>query len=91
MIISRRDIFTEAWKSARRTRGQYRTMRASFAAALRRVWALVKAMATQEEATRRPVAPQRPQAKTWASGNTHRAAAVARRNARLGSLVHACW
>lgn len=52
MTIDRRTIFIEAWKSARRMRGQYDTLRASFAAALRRVWGLVKAMAT--EAARRP-------------------------------------
>ena len=37
MNIDRRTLFTEAWKSARRMRGQYRTLRTAFAAALRRV------------------------------------------------------
>lgn len=44
MSIERRTLFLEAWRSARRTVGQYRTLRTAFAAALRRVWALVKEM-----------------------------------------------
>ena len=48
MAIDHRTIFIGAWKSARRMRGQYRILRTAFAAALRRVWSLVKAMAVEE-------------------------------------------
>lgn len=89
MTIDRRTIFIEAWKSARRMRGQYRTLRTAFAAALRRVWSLVKAMAAEE--ARRPVSPVRPIASTWEAGNIHRAVAVAAHRARLGSYVIHCW
>jgi hypothetical protein len=44
MTIDRRTIFTEAWKSARRMRGQFTTLRAAFAVALRKVWGLAKAI-----------------------------------------------
>ena len=89
MTIDRRTLFTEAWKSARRMRGQYRTLRTAFAAALRRVWSLVKAMVAEE--ARRPVLPTRPIVSTWEAGNAHRAAAGAAHRARLGSYVLHCW
>ncbi len=89
MTIDRRAIFIEAWKSARRTRGQYQTIRAAFAAALRRVWGLVKAIAA--EVARRPTRMLVPAPKTWEAENHHRAAAVAAHRARLGTYVNHCW
>lgn len=89
MTIDRRTIFIEAWKSARRMRGQYDTLRASFAAALRRVWSLFKAMVAED--ARHPVQPVRPAAPTWEAGNIHRAAAVAAHHARLGTYTIHCW
>ncbi|HLO78478.1 MAG TPA: hypothetical protein VK196_18640, partial [Magnetospirillum sp.] len=86
--ISRSEIFKMAWKAAKGTAAGYRTLRAAFAAALRRVWSLVKAAAAEE--ARRPVRPAQP-AKTWASENPYRAAAVASRKARLGTYSHPCW
>ena len=86
-MINRRIIFTEAWKSARRTAGQYPTIRAAFSAALRRVWSLVKAMVVD---AKRPTV-SRPVARPWASKNIHRTRAVARADQRLGSYVLSCW
>jgi hypothetical protein len=86
-MIDRRTIFTEAWKSAKRTAGQYRTIRCAFAAALRRVWSLVKAMMVE---AKRPTV-SRPVARPWESENTYRAAAVTAHKARLGSYVIHCW
>lgn len=88
MLIDRRQIFPLAWKRAKATAAGYRTLRAAFAAALRSVWSLVKAAVAEE--ARRPVRPAQP-VKTWASENPHRAAAVARRTARLGTYSVACW
>lgn len=48
MTIDRRQIFTLAWKSAKGTAAGYPSLRAAFAAALRRVWSLVKAMVAEE-------------------------------------------
>jgi hypothetical protein len=92
MTIDRRQLFTLAWKSAKGTVTGYRNLRAAFAAALRRVWGLVKAMVA-EEARRpaKPVQPERNAFSDWWNSNPHRAAAVARRNARLGSYVVGCW
>lgn len=48
MLISRRDIFKMAWKRAKAQAAGYRNLRAAFAAALRSVWALVKAAVAEE-------------------------------------------
>lgn len=89
MTIDRSHIFTLAWKSAKAQVAGYRTLRASFAAALRRVWGLVKAMVAEE--ARRPAQPARPMASTWEAENIHRAAAVAAHRARLGNYTIHCW
>lgn len=88
MLIDRRQIFTLAWKRAKATTAGYRTLRTAFAAALRSVWALVKAAVAEE--ARRPVRLVQP-VNTWASENAYRAAAVASRKARLGSYSAPCW
>ena len=81
MTITRREIFAQAWKSARRMRDCFPTIRAAFADALRRVWAMVKEMALAE-----PSVQARPMA--------HRVASVvaADRRRRFGAecMPH-CW
>lgn len=89
MIINRRQLFKLAWKSAKGTASGYRNLRAAFAAALRRVWELVKAM-TKEEARCRPVQPV-PTVEDWFMANPHRARAVATRRARLGTYYTHAW
>lgn len=88
MLIDRRQIFTLAWKRAKAAAAGYRTLRTAFAAALRSVWALVKAAVVEE--ARRAVRPVQP-VNTWASENPYRSAAVASRKARLGSYSAHCW
>jgi len=92
MIVSRSQIFTLAWKRAKATAAGYRTLRTAFAAALRSVWALVKAAAA-EEASRpvRPIQPERNTFSDWWESNPHRAAAVAARKARLGTYCTNAW
>lgn len=87
-IISRREIFRQAWKRARATAAGYRNLRAAFAAALRAVWDLVKALVAEE--AHRVARPAQP-VKTWATENTFRAAAVASRKARLGTYCINAW
>ncbi len=89
MSIDRRLLFTEAWKSARATRSLYRTLRTAFAAALRRLWPLIKATAEMkaQAAFRKTHAP----ATAWEQENPYRARAVAARKARLGSYCINCW
>lgn len=90
MTIDRSQIFTLAWKSAKGNAAGYGSLRAAFAAALRRVWGLVKAMAAED--ARRPVTPAQPAPNafsTWWNSNPHRAATVTRRNARLGTYCGA--
>lgn len=90
MPIDRRQLFTLAWKSAKGTAAGYRTLQAAFAAALRRVWSLVKAAMAEE--VRRPALPSRPTAPLrWEDENPYRKAAVARRTARLGCYTVNCW
>lgn len=92
MTIDRRQIFTMAWKSAKGTASGYRTLRESFAAALRRVWSLVKAMVAEE--ARRPACNVQPETNAfgaWWNSNPYRVAAVARSNARLGSYCTNQW
>lgn len=89
MPIDRRQIFTLAWKSARGTAAGYPSLRAAFAAALRRVWSLVKAALAEE--TRRPFVPQRTTISSWATENPYRARAVAARQKRLGTYSVGCW
>lgn len=89
MTIDRSHIFTLAWKSAKAQAAGYPTLRASFAAALRRVWGLVKAMVAEN--ARYPARPVRPVAPTWETENIHRAAAVAAQRARLGTYAIHCW
>ncbi|MBF0324230.1 MAG: hypothetical protein HQL42_04085 [Alphaproteobacteria bacterium] len=88
MPIDRPQLFTLAWKSARKTAQGYPTLRAAFAATLRRVWELVKAM-VQEQArpSPRPVAA----APDWFMANPYRARAVANRQRRLGTYSVGCW
>lgn len=88
MIISRREIFTLAWKRAKATAAGYRTLRTAFAAALRSVWSLVKAAAAEE--ARRPSRVVEP-VDSWVSENPYRAAAVAARKARLGTYYTHAW
>lgn len=90
MTIDRRQLFRLAWKSAKGTAAGYSSLRAAFAAALRRVWGLVKAM-VKEEARRLPVIKASPNVPSWWNQNPHRARAAAAGRARLGTLVHACW
>jgi hypothetical protein len=89
MTIDRSTIFTEAWKSARRMRGQFTTLRAAFAVALRKVWGLAKAI--MAEAARRPVVKPVPVAPRWEDENAYRAQAVARQKVRMGSHYRHCW
>jgi hypothetical protein len=89
MTIDRRTIFTEAWRSARRMRGQFTTLRAAFAAALRKVWGLVKAI--MAEAARRQPTVNQPVSPRWEDENPARAQAVARQKARMGSHYRHCW
>ena len=93
--ITRSQIFTLAWERARAKRDWYETIRAAFAASLRRIWEQVKALNMVEaEQKARPVV-VRPVASDWANGNVHRAAAVARGKARWGhyspGVRTCCW
>ena len=89
MTFDRHQIFAAAWKRAKAHRNGYRTLRAAFAAALRSVWGLAKAMVAEN--IRRPALPVRPAAPQWENANAHRAAAVAASRSRLGSYVIHCW
>lgn len=90
MTIDRRQLFTLAWKSAKKTAQGYPTLRAAFAAALRRVWELVKAM-VKERALARPSSRPGATAPDWFMADPHRARAVAARQRRLGTYSVGCW
>ncbi|HLO76523.1 MAG TPA: hypothetical protein VK196_08720 [Magnetospirillum sp.] len=90
MTIDRHQLFTLAWKSAKNTREGYPTLRAAFAAALRRVWGLVKAM-VKEQAQARPSSRPVAAAQDWFMANPYRARAVAARQQRLGTYSVGCW
>ena len=88
--ITRTEIFTMAWKSAKARRDQFATIRAAFSDALRRIWALVKLQAQIWKET--PAPAPKPVMSGWAKANPYRAAAVANRQARMGSFAgHAGW
>lgn len=86
VMIDRRTLFTKAWQQARRTVGQFRTLRSAFAAALRETWVFMKMMAAETartaaiQAARAAATPQK-----WADQNPYRASAVARHVARLNT------
>ncbi|MGE5502734.1 MAG: hypothetical protein ACM33T_10140 [Solirubrobacterales bacterium] len=89
MTADRTQIFRLAWKSAKGTAASYDSLRAAFAAALRRVWELVKAMVKEE--ARRPVVQPTSVAPDWFMADPYRARAVANRRARLGTPCTHAW
>ena len=81
--ITRSQIFTLAWDRAKAHAAAYLNLRASFAAALKAIWSIYRAVkASDAEQKVRPFTPRPVSKADWFDSNPHRAAAAARASKR---------